>query len=279
MNLALLASDLTSTAKLIYLLIEEGYDTPIQIRRILTISEMHVHRSLSALMSHGFIMQKYRGVYALAEVRNPHPGARIPTAEVRIPHAEVSLPTAEVRNPTPRVSARAQYLLKDKTVKKEKVFVKKPEEEEKLIPLKSFLSRVDLHEPKNAELRENTRKVLAERDLSPDLVDRITVARVLEIPGFDRESLIDVRKEAEQLQKDGKLRFRWIHQAKYVQDAFAANGIEWIPCRSARQCRLDSQVQIGGHKVKTCVGQWMCEILDAAKENDPSKFHNALHGK
>ena len=120
-------------------------------------------------------------------------------------------------------------------VKKERVFSKPSFEK--------TIRRIESNNPEWLNrCRDMILKSIKEKDLSPDLVDRIAAGMALKLPGFDTEAMQDVCKEAHERQKTGIIKRRYIHIAKYVRDVYEANGYDWTPCRSARRAKLENAV-------------------------------------
>ncbi|MCL2304815.1 MAG: hypothetical protein FWC43_05675 [Planctomycetaceae bacterium] len=100
---------------------------------------------------------------------------------------------------------------------------------------------------KNQEVYTTYRKVIEsvvqERNVSPDLIDRIALAGVAEIPGLDLKTILAIKGTATAKQRLGELEYRWMWFADAARWCFGIAGYEWTPCRTPREYFLQQKSQ------------------------------------
>ena len=101
------------------------------------------------------------------------------------------------------------------------------------------LAEYDIESREFQHHRKRVGDMFREKDISPDLLDRIALGVCLKLPGCSDRELDAIKQEANQLQKDGRISKRYIHVACYMKDVFEAAGYVWVKVRSSRDVRKD----------------------------------------
>ena len=267
-DLDFLGSPISSTAKLVWLLIRAGFSSPDRVRKTLKMSRTQIHVSLKELVNFEMVVQVDRGYYEVVEEyrcaenrtkcaenrtsENEMCGkpdimcgkpyieniteSRERCAEIRTKCAENRTKRAENRTKCPEnrtLEEDAQVYFKSKVKKsKERDF----EKEKKTIG--ELFGEVDLFGERYVGCRKATEKEFRSRGVSPDLLDRIAVGILTGIPGLDTKTMLEVRDEAREAQRAGEIKHAWMRVAKHVKYCYTKADIEWEPCRTEREIKI-----------------------------------------
>ncbi|MDR1383195.1 MAG: hypothetical protein LBJ67_05025 [Planctomycetaceae bacterium] len=130
---------------------------------------------------------------------------------------------------SPVVPFSGKYIYKENKINKES----------KSIQTTFCFDESDKRYAEHLHYRKQLLGLIREKELSEDLVNRIAYGCTLKLPGFDVEHIQAVLGEATERKKQGIIKYKYIHVAKYAADWFKAAGYEWTRCRTPRECEIE----------------------------------------
>lgn len=228
----------TPLEKLIWLWLHgKGQSTPNQMSKEIGIPRRSIMRGLAELTVGGFVIRAEVGLYCVTSgtpsAASGTPGRGCATSDT--PHCAM-----DGTNCATGGTQNAQINI----LKGYEIEIKGNEIKGNLIPISEIWLRVDRDSSNYQTARQRFQEMFQERDISADLIDRIAAGYVLQLAGFHESVLYTVKREAEEQQRAGKLKARWIHVAKFVQQAYEAAGFAWSPCRTQREIYLTLRNEI-----------------------------------
>ena len=232
-------------AKLLWLWIEtQGKTTPAEIVERTGLKRTTVMHGLTNLRTAGQIVRVSSGLYCSASGTDGSVSGTIRSA----PGTDCSATgtcsasgTVESSGTGTESSASGTPRSQRNNTKRNKIKERKEELKNEKKTTDRLFDFVDLESADYQDKRSEVGRDFKERNISPDLLDRLAAGKVLKMPGFEKSVLKHVRDEAFVQVQSGKIPHRWVHVAKHVEKCYQAAGWIWTPCRTSTQVWVQQQ--------------------------------------
>ena len=267
MNYEILKFGISKSAAFVWHAIRDGYNWMAGIQDVVDLKKAQAHVLINELLEKGLIVRVGHGTYKVhenglgvretrlevsdirLEVQNTRQSGKdsLKKQTLRVKNNSLENQTLSLENQTPSMEnqtvgleyqtivpvAQESFLLKESKVKQERI------ENSSKRNLEVEMAKGKRH-PSYPMKREWAEKTFKERGISEDLLDRIAIA-VNNCPGMEKEKLLELKQEAWEEQKEGKLEYRWHKIANYVKLCYLAANYDYPPCRNAKQIYIDKQ--------------------------------------